>query len=453
MEAFEELLANSNKRTGDARSHGLYIGIVMANNDPQQMKRCRVQVLGIDQGGHEPEYYRWAQTVSSIGGIQNDVPMGPAKEITEGLTSYGQFAVPKIGATVLVSYIGGRLSNPVIIGSLQGNNLISGLPGGNLAQNEIDRDNTKHYITRLWNRLKTAFGGSSAIDTRGYEVTGRAEGQVSGVPDVNEDKRKDGDIIADRSKTGYPKTTGQGDTPEGTANEPMMYSFTSPGQHTILMNDDPDNCRIRIRTLSGNQVILDDTNERIYISSGKGNNYIEMDEDGHVDIYSSWRINLHAENDINIKSDKQVNIEGLEGVNIVSPKDIKVHTESSLSVKVDKNTYIETAQNTNIKSGANAMYQAGGTTNILSGGNHIETATEIHMNGPTAAPASGAVAANKSNRNPLHETNDGWRAISSTGSRNDKANMAHNDKSPEDPYENLSSGGKNSQKRLDNWRP
>jgi hypothetical protein len=56
------------------------------------------------------------------------------------------------------------------------------------------------------------------------------------------------------------------------------------------------------------------------------------------------------------------------------------------------NRKLTTTGNLDINTGGNNNLTAGASTNILSGGNHIETASTIHMNGPTAATAATGAA-------------------------------------------------------------
>lgn len=468
MDSYEKHLEelNETRHTVD----GLYIGSVLANNDPHQMGRCRVQIHGIDEAGQAIEKYRWVPSMSAFSGVQIDALMGANKDTSTGFSSYGSFGVHKIGAVVVVQFIGGHISNPIIMGVLPPNDMISGLPAGNKAQNETT-DAPPQDILPTKTNLDTAFGSSDSDvkSTRGYEVTGRAAGERTGIPDVIKENLKDGDAKADREKSGYPKSINTVPQ-EGAENEPMMYSFTTPNQHTVLMNDDPDNCRVRIRTVGGNQVILDDTNERIYISTQDGANFIEMDADGHIDIFAKSRISIHSETDINLKADKQVNIEGIEGVNIVSTKDIKLSTDASTNIKSGKSAYIDSGEDVHIKSGGDTnigagggvsakgggdvVLDAGGDIGAKAGGNLVGKGSQVQFNGPPPASSTAAkpaIPANPVNRNPNHESDD-WRSIDPKGKRSDAVNPAHDDQAITKPYESDKEGGLKSRKRSENWR-
>lgn len=469
MEAYKQQLRDLNDPDSATGVYGLYMGLVLANNDPHQMERVRVLIYGIDEQGLDLPQYRWVQTMKHLTGIQIDTAFGADDEITEGLTSYGQTGTHKIGAVVCIQFLGGLISNPIIVGSLPQQDLISSLPGGNQGKNEIAEERGEDIKPTKPN-MDIAFGDSDTEikATRGYEVTARAPGSRAGAPDIEADFRKDGDAITDRDKFGYPAS--REPTPQGYDNEPHMFSFTSPGQHTILMNDDKDNCRVRVRTVAGNQVILDDTNDRIYISTAHGKSYIEMDVDGHIDVYSAARVSIHSEADINLKSDKQVNIEGIEGINLKSDKDIKVQSGASLNFLAASSVYLSTGADAHFDIGGNAsLYTGAGLSikcgdtlaikakadvGIAAGGNIVAKGTKIDLNGGSPASPTTieqAIGANSSNRVPMHESDD-WRNISSTGARSDAAAKAHDDRTPVDVYDSLVEGGLVSQRRRANWR-
>jgi hypothetical protein len=85
------------------------------------------------------------------------------------------------------------------------------------------------------------------------------------------------------------------------------------------MSDVDEYCRIRLKTTEGSQIIFDDTNERIYISTAQGKNWVELDEgNGKVYIYSDSKVSIRSKNDINLYSDENINIVANKRVNIKS---------------------------------------------------------------------------------------------------------------------------------------
>ena len=65
----------------------------------------------------------------------------------------------------------------------------------------------------------------------------------------------------------------------------------------------------RLRTASGHQLLMHDTEGVVYIANGSGNAYIEMDRNGRIDLYSGvGGINMRTDGDFNLHSNSNVNI-------------------------------------------------------------------------------------------------------------------------------------------------
>jgi len=149
----------------------------------------------------------------------------------------------------------------------------------------------------------------------------------------------------------------------------------------------PHNELVRIRTRTGHQILLHNSEDLIYIGNSRGTSWIELSSDGKIDIYAEDSVNLHTKQDLNFYADRDINLEAGRNLNIkvagemhtnvladqilIVDGDQKIHVKGSLESTVGGHSYLTTTQNTEIKSG----------------GNHIETATQIHMNGPAATAA------------------------------------------------------------------
>jgi len=103
------------------------------------------------------------------------------------------------------------------------------------------------------------------------------------------------------------------------------------------MSDVDEYCRIRLKTTEGSQIIFDDTNERIYISTAQGKNWVELDEgNGRLYFYSDSKISIRGKNDINLYSDENINIVAKKRVNIKS-ETRSVNLEASYDVRALSN--------------------------------------------------------------------------------------------------------------------
>ena len=192
----------------------------------------------------------------------------------------------------------------------------------------------------------------------------------------------------------------------------------------------------RVRTRTGHQILLHNSEDLIYIGNARGTAWVELTSNGKIDIYSQDSISIHTENDLNIRADRDINMEAgrnfnvktltgrlqmeiAEDWNVIVGNNGKVTIKNDYDTVVGGNTKLSTVgnydistakvnkitagENTNIVSGANSNFTANGNTNILSGGNHVETASIIHMNGPTAVSADSAATAEQAIPLKLHE--------------------------------------------------
>lgn len=185
------------------------------------------------------------------------------------------------------------------------------------------------------------------------------------------------------------------------AEGPPEYAAVEQGE-TDGLKTIPHNELFRIRTRTGHQILLHNSEDLIYVTNARGTAWVELTSDGKIDIYSQDSISIRTENDFNFYANRDVNIEAGRNFNLKAKTRIQVESGADTNVIVGANGKITTASNFDVNTGSNNNFTAGGTTNIKSGGNHIETASQIHMNGPGAATAAKAEAL-KTFKNPNEE--------------------------------------------------
>jgi phage gp45-like len=328
----------------------LTVGTVVDTNDPQQMGRLRVMCPRMgDTDSTEVANIPWASYVSPIGGIDRRSSRGRGENFTSGPVSYGMWSIPKQGASVLIACIDGSPRHRVWLGCMHQQFLphtmphgryIDGVNGPVSSREELifplaasqdaafgGRYDSYEYKSRAMDG-QVASIGSEFIQTNDSFISSKPDGSGEPSPDQNSDAMMKPGYKVSRLDPNLPS----GLTASGENMESQVHSWTTPGFHAIAMDDSEENCRIRIRTTHGAQILLDDTNERIYISTANGKSWIEMDESGNIDVYSEKRISMHAKQDINIQSDKTVRIQGAEGVHIQSDKQVRVHGKDDVHV-------------------------------------------------------------------------------------------------------------------------
>lgn len=412
------------------------LGTVVDTNDPQQMGRVRVVCPQWgDSWSANVEDMPWAIYVAPFGGQTQMGTRGPGIQESEGGIAYGMWAVPKIGAQVVVMCIDGNPSTRMYFGCVYDQFTPHTMPHGRFMYDdhpELEKSgaspapygpytSTEKYIQPLTANMKKAFGDKSEPS---YEYRTRAADYTVSRVDISQIDHTYSKVQDDESVThdgrsytqGYQVSRSDPDAPSSytTRNyDSMVYSITTPGFHAFSMDDRQENCRMRLRTTSGHQIILDDTNERIYIATAQGNNWIELDQDGNIDIYTSNKLSVHAAKDINLTSDETIRMYAKKGIHMHSDdeirvdaaKDIHIKTQQNVRTKADQSIKAEAGQEFSVKTGTDLKLTSGGNTHYNASSNMYCTATEIHLNGPTAATADAAAEqpAFWTNKVPDHE--------------------------------------------------
>ena len=112
----------------DSLQYGLQYGIVCQNKDPMNLNRVKVRLPWLDSG--DVDQTHWAQLVTPMGG-----------------NKIGWYTLPDIDDVVIVAFIGGDSSQPVVLGGVWSTADNSPEP------NEDGKNNFRGYRSRTGARL------------------------------------------------------------------------------------------------------------------------------------------------------------------------------------------------------------------------------------------------------------------------------------------------------------
>jgi hypothetical protein len=171
-----------------------------------------------------------------------------------------------------------------------------------------------------------------------------------------------------------------------------VFGFSSMGGHSFVMDDgtvaneegvslSPDpgrqegkNRMIRMRSRDGAQFLINDTWGIIYITTQKGNAWIQLDDEGHIDVHSEMSLNVHAAKNINFYAGETFSVDA-DSVQIKArgADGMKLHTTTGeFNLHSAKDLQITTDLNMNLRAGPHMKL----------------TADLIDINGPPARPAT-----------------------------------------------------------------
>ena len=376
LEAFNQVNTEINYATPTT-------GWVVDVADPQQRHRVRVIVpKWNEQFSTKVEDLPWAQCCSPLFGIQHGAQRGPNGEYTYGGVGFGLLLPPQVGMLVEVYCLDGDPECRMYRGAIVTSDAMVSHGNGKFVTEQSSElpdfkssygplSTTENLIQPLASNLQRAFNyDPSKIN---YEwVTRAADYSPSAVTPDN----------FNNSITDIPNDDSDGYATTRSSKTPTVMGFVTPGFHAFTADDRPENCRIRLRSTCGKQILLDDTNERIYISTASGSVWIELDEAGNLDIHADRRVSIHSTKDINLTSDGNVNIKGTN-VNIVAMQDSNV-----------------LAKNVNFKALKQYVIEAGGNISISTIGNFIQNFSNTLVN---TVPGLTAVKAFLPSRIPNRE--------------------------------------------------
>lgn len=122
---------------------------------------------------------------------------------------------------------------------------------------------------------------------------------------------------------------------------PPVYKNVEGGETGL--RDRPHNELIRLRTRTGHQILLHNSEDLIYIGNSRGTAWIELTSDGKIDIYAEDSINIRTKQDFNFYCDRDFNLEVGRNFNT------KVHGEMHTHVQKDKVLIIDRDQKIHVK--------------------------------------------------------------------------------------------------------
>lgn len=112
----------------DATQYGLHYGIVTQNKDPENLDRIKVRLPWLDAGDTDQSH--WAQLLTPMEG-----------------NKFGWYVLPDIDDVVAIMFIGGDISQPVVVGGVWSKPDFSPEP------NEDGANNFRGYRSRVGHRM------------------------------------------------------------------------------------------------------------------------------------------------------------------------------------------------------------------------------------------------------------------------------------------------------------
>jgi len=364
-------------RGGSPTEFGPFIGQVTNNIDPTRQGRLQVYIEQF--AGPNPEDPSLWRTVSYCPPFYGATPKGGSAGTGTYLNgnqqSYGMwFTPPDIGVSVLCFFVEGDPSQGFYVGCIpeQGINRMIPAIGSvprNLAQTQNNNqstyfanapllpvteinnaaDNTAiNENPRFFDQQKPVHSYVAAVLFQQGLINDPVRGSIG-----SSSQRESPSACYGMSTPGrsiYQGGLGGGVNGDRDALKELDQETLADlkvvgrrGGHTFVMDDGNltgDDSLVRIRTSKGHQITMSDDGNCFYITHANGQTWIELGQEGTVDVFATnsvnvrtqGTINLHADQDINMFAGKKINIKSVEGTAIQSDGDLNVACKKTLSL-------------------------------------------------------------------------------------------------------------------------
>ena len=414
FENFKEIFDTDNKKDNYLNSNiSLTIGVVVDTDDPLQMNRLRIFCPSLNDDPKKLQHLPWAAYVSPFGGVINNTCFtrgsDPDNCKTTGAVHYGFWGTIEQGAHALVGCIDGDQRRRFWMGAFpahqEANTLFNGRFTWNSPNGTPDGplSSSGDRIQPLYDNLTESFRDRTSREwkTRGadFQVSAldMSEGQTPNSKNDLLDEQYDQISAAEPDQWvkdilgshGYDWTAFKN---LGGILTSKVFGMTTPGFHTLMMDDRPFNSRIKIRSTHGHMLLMDDTNERIYLATNKGNNWIEMDSAGNIDIYTSKRLSVHAESDINFSTEETFRVKAKKGIYMYSGDtpdtlgseippngQIRMHSSNDFHAYSDKNIRIYANETTFMQSVNNFEVKSNNWVQEITSNFNIKSLSDINL--------------------------------------------------------------------------
>ena len=391
---------------------GPYVGVVKYTNDPTRQGKLGVNIPELTLTNNpSPADCIWCNYLSPFYGAKSveATSKSDPNDYKSTQHSYGFWAVPPdIDTEVLVIFAKGEANrkNAFWIGCVQQALTNQQLPGyGSSTETIRTNENAREaYGIQRKTNYGTDFlpvGEKNRRIIEAAQTADFAESIKYPVNDILADQLLSEGLIQDNVR-GTTSSSARRETPS------QVFGLSTPGRvredsrtlnigvnadtirpdrnpgHSFVMDDgdvDGANQQVRLRTASGHQLLMNDTEGVVYIANGSGKAFIEMDKDGTISVYSDGGINLRSSRDFNLHSETNINFHAKGTINFTSENHLALNAEGYIFAMGEKGI-LNSSQNGSIRHYAkDGISSFTNGTQLHGAGGRIDLAgSQVHFN-------------------------------------------------------------------------
>lgn len=327
---------------GQVYDAGPYIGIVKNNADPTRSGRLQVFITGMGGQENEPTHWRTVRYASPFFGMTQP-PRSNDKTDTWTKTrhTYGMWMTPPdLENLVLVTFVQGDPNQGfwfACVNPTLSHSMTPGLSGNYTTKPNLSDDLKEALPNNTYPTVEfNEYNPDNAANWEGFMSNDKAvhEPQVRIL--LEQGLEEDGirGVTSSSSQRESPSQVFGISTP-GRDNDSINATTNTPnyrlGGHTFVMDDGDAkdaNRMVRLRSAGGHQIMLNDSEEIIYIANSSGSSWIEFTSEGKINFFAGSDFTLRSAGSINMHADKNINMFAGNSINILAGNTIKEQTKT-----------------------------------------------------------------------------------------------------------------------------
>ena len=401
---------------------GPYVGTVKGNIDPTRMGRLKVHIpsLASTSNPTEDQLITCEYLAPFYGAKGGKYAKGAGIDFADSQHSYGMWMVPPdLETKVLVIFAEGKMNQAYWIGCVQEpytNHMTPGI-ASSTNTNDLGDAGFEGPDAGEVESKKTKYGsenvpsGELNRNRQGALQNGNYESIPKPIHPFAETLLKQG-LSADDIR-GNTSSSARRETPSrvfgistpgrldetttrvsvGTKDSEAKDFVTRKTGHTFVMDDgdvDGNNQLTRLRTASGHQLLMHDTEGVVYLANGSGKAFIEMDTDGTISVYSEGGINMRTGLDFNLHSDTNINFHAKGTINFTSENHVSLNAEGYLFAMGEKGVFSSAQKGAVRHYGRDGISSYTDGTQLHGAGGRIDLAgSQVHLNSVFASEVWG----------------------------------------------------------------
>jgi len=342
------------KSSSTNKTHGVFIGKIKSNIDPEGLGRLQVWIAQLSAGDEtNPASWFTVRYCPPFAGASDTTVESQATDATkfkQTNQSYGMWMVPPdLNVNVVCSFLNGELQQGIWWACLPHDGHTHAIPA---VASGATHDGTPAPVAER-NRFNTS-------DPQQQRRPEHPQSDIIKAQGLSNDLRR-GHINAGPFRN-VGKHPGKG------------YGILTPGQHQFVMDDGEKghSGKIRLRTNSGNTFIMDNDAGFIYMINATGNAWFQLDAEGNVDLFAAGDFSVNAEGSINLRAGNNINMEAVNNINARAGASLVA--EACEVVNITGTTGMKLSTNQNM--------------NILADSQFKITGQRVDINGPAADRAA-----------------------------------------------------------------